>query len=110
VARRARPADTSRSKRHASTASGGTDKGPAQPGDQGLERVGCAGRRLVIPQRVDQRAGRDHPARIQREPDQQRSQARATDLDGHAGAGAHLERTQQRDLHETILPRDDVLS
>jgi hypothetical protein len=32
------------------------------------------------------------------------------DLDGRAGAGAHLEGTQQRDLHENDSPRDHVLS
>ena len=47
---------------------------PAQPGDQGLQRVRRAGRRLVGPQPVDQLADRDQLAGTQRQHDQQCAQ------------------------------------
>jgi hypothetical protein len=48
---------------------------PAQPGDQGLQGVRRLGRWPAGPDPVDQVGRRDHPARVQRQDDQQGAQA-----------------------------------
>jgi hypothetical protein len=72
---------------------------PAQPGDQGLQRVRGAGRGLVGPQAVDELAGRHDLAGAKRQHDQQRAQPGPADLEHLSRAGADLQRSEHRDLH-----------
>lgn len=82
-------------------------RGAAQPGHQGLERVGLAGRRFAVPNPGHQPAHGDRPAGFQREQDQQPARARAADLDRRTGVGADLQRPEQADLHavDSARPR-----
>ena len=79
---------------------------PAQPGDQGLQRVRRAGRRLVGPQPVDQLAGRDQLAGAQRQHDQQCAQPGSADVehDPRVVIGADLQWPEHGDLHSSIVP------
>ena len=77
---------------------------PAQPGHQGLQRVGARRRAAVRPRASATSASHgDDPPRLQREPGEQRPQPRATDLDGLA-AGRHLQRPQDVHVHTSTVP------
>jgi hypothetical protein len=78
----------------------------AQPGNQGLQRVRRARRRLVGPQPVNQLAGRDQLAGAQRQHDQQRAQPGSADVERgpRVVIGADLKRPEHGDLHSSIVP------
>jgi len=59
----------------------GRAEGGAQAGDPGLRGVRDGRRGFVAPQGVDERGRGDRATRIQREPDEQRAQPAAADLD-----------------------------
>jgi oleandomycin transport system ATP-binding protein len=77
---------------------------PAQPGDQRLQRVHGLGGRVLAPHAVDQPRGGHHPARVQRQQDQQRAQPRPGDLHRVPVVGLDLHQTEHRDPHVSILP------
>ncbi len=85
-------------------------EGAAQPRDQRVQRVAGARRRLVAPDRVDQRPGGDQAALVQGQAGQQGAQPQAGDLDGLAGVVAGLEGTEQPDPHPTSLMRCGYLN
>jgi hypothetical protein len=80
-----------------------------QPRDQRLEGVGRPGRRVLVPDGVDQLAGGHHPPGVQGQALQQPAQPRAGHLHRPAGTGPHLQRAQDGDAqvtgHAPILPR-----
>jgi hypothetical protein len=73
--------------------------GAAQPGDQGLQGVRGLGGWFVTPDAVDEPAGGDDPAGVEREDDQERAQARAGDRHGGSVVGPHTEGAEHRDTH-----------
>ena len=76
---------------------------PAQPGDQRLQRVDLVGRRRVAPEVGDQGVHADRPARLEREPGEQRTQPGAADLDRPAVVVGHQEGPEDRYPHGSTL-------
>jgi len=79
-----------------------------QPGDERLQGIGRPGRRVVVPDRVDQ-LGRGHdPPRVEGQAQQQPAEPRPRHLDRQARPGPHLQRAQDGDAqaagHAPILP------
>ena len=79
---------------------------PAQPRDERLQGVHLVGREVLLPQRVDQLAGRDRAPGLEREAGQQRAQAAAADGDG-APVELHLERPEHADDHARTVAGPD---
>ena len=70
----------------------------AQPQDEGLHGLGGAGRRILVPQRVDQLARCDQSPRGRDEPGQEQTLLASPDLDGALDV-LDTQRTQDRDVH-----------
>jgi hypothetical protein len=81
----------------------------SQPGDVRLDGVDGAGRRLVAVLAVDQSVHRDHPARVQKQHDQQRTRSWPADGDHLAVGRPHLQGAQDAEPHEADCPGDPVL-
>jgi hypothetical protein len=62
----------------------------AQPGNQGLQRIARVGRRLVLPEPLDQRVGGHHPAHVERQQDEQH--AHPVPADSHRPARLVVDR------------------
>ena len=71
----------------------------AQARHERLEGVGRPGRRVLVPDRVDQLAWGHHPPGVEGQAHQQPAQPCPGHLDGRAGAGPHLQRAQDGDAH-----------
>ncbi len=71
-----------------------------QPRDERLQGVQLVGGLLVVPDRVGEGGRRHDPARVERQPREQREQPAAADL-----AGVGLERPKDRDAHATYCAR-----
>ena len=71
---------------------------------EGLQGVGQVRRRLIAPDRLGERGGAHRLAAGQRQPGDQVTQPRAGDGKTVAGVVAHLEGTEDRDPHATIVP------
>ena len=76
---------------------------PPGPGHQRLQRVGQVRGGLVPPDRIAKLGGAHRPPAGQREPRDQVAQPRAGDDDRGAPVVTHLKRTQDRDLHPSIV-------
>jgi hypothetical protein len=70
----------------------------AQAQDEGLQRLGGAGRGLVVPQRVDQLARGDQPPRGRDQPGEEQALLASPDLDGALDV-LDTQRTQDGDVH-----------
>ena len=77
----------------------------AQPGHQRLQRVGRVRRAVIGPEPLDQRAGGDHPARVQGEQDQQRPHPLTAHVDRPARGIGDLKRAEH--THPNRVRRRD---
>jgi energy-coupling factor transporter ATP-binding protein EcfA2 len=73
----------------------------AEPGHQGLQRVGGVRGQVTAPQRVGQPRRRDHLTGLEGEQDQQGAQPRPAHLQHGTGVITDLQRPQHRYLHST---------
>ena len=80
----------------------GIAEGPPQPGDQRLQGVGAAARRIVLPDRVDQLGRGDQAALGHRQPHEQRPEPTTGDRSSLAGH-SDLQRSEQVDAHTAIV-------
>ncbi len=82
---------------------GRLQQGAPQPGDQGLQPVDRVTRGALRPHRIDQLGDGDRPGSVGCQPGQQAPQPRPGDCDDPP-AGAHLQRTEDPDLHWSTVP------
>jgi hypothetical protein len=68
--------------------------------DRDLKRVSCPCRRLLAPERVDQRLPPDELVRMQEQEGEERALARAADRQ-HGPVALHLERAEQAELEHS---------
>ena len=73
-------------------------RAPPQPRDERLQRVHVIGRELVLPHRLDERAGGHRPPGVERQPGEQRPQPPAADRD-RVSIVLDLERPEQPYAH-----------
>jgi hypothetical protein len=74
-----------------------------------LQRVRGTGRRIVAPDRVDESVGEHRATRVEREPDQQGTQACATDIEFGAMLVSDEQRAEDRDTHVPRMSARDLL-